>query len=243
MTQSEIDFIGVSDTSASLFDCLPKYLYFLKEAENLTYINANRRFLEMLSLELSDIVGKQDHELFPHFIAETCVGDDRKVISGGIAVTNKIEFIPNRHGLVDWCLTNKVPMLDEDGRVIAVAGVSLPFSPSDKGMNPNSEIEPTVQFVRENFTQKISIPHLAQQAELSISSFERHFKKSYHMTVTEYVRHLRVQKGCDQLANSKDRIAEIALDCGYCDQSHFHRDFKRIMNTSPSKYRALYCSQ
>lgn len=228
------------DTGARLFDQLPGYLYFLKEAETLTYINANQRFLEVLSLELKDIFGKKDHELFPHFIAEICNKDDRKVITEATSIKNKVEFIPNKHGLVDWCLTTKTPLFDKQGNVTAVAGVSLPFSPSDKGMNPNAEIEPAVQFLRAHFTSKISIPELAEQVNLSVSSFERNFKKAYHMTVTEYIRYMRVKEGCDMLSNSRERIADIAVDCGYCDQSHFHRNFKRVMNTSPSKYRKQY---
>lgn len=242
MNPSDIDFIQVSDSAAGLFDALPKYLYFVKKADDLSYINANQRFLDMLALERAELVGKQDGELFPDFIAELCNADDRKVVATGAVVRNSIEFIPNKHGLVDWCITNKMPMFDKEGKVIAVAGVSLPFSPGDKGMNPNSEIEPAVSYVRENFTEKVHIPDLANQVNLSVSSFERHFKKSYHMTVTEYVRHLRVQKGCDLLTRSVEKIADVALDCGYCDQSHFHRDFKRIMNTSPSKYRAQFRS-
>lgn len=235
-----METIQLYDTGASLFNLLPGYLYFLKEAENLTYINANERFLDMLSVDIDGIVGKTDHELFPYFIAEICNKDDKKVITESVSIKNKIEFIPNKHGIVDWCLTSKTPIFNKQGNVIAVAGVSLPFSPSDKGMNPNSEIEPAVQFLRANYTSKIAIPDLAKQVNLSVSSFERNFKKAYHMTVTAYIRYMRVKESCEMLSNSMERIADIALDCGYCDQSHFHRDFKRVMNTSPSKYRSMY---
>ena len=41
------------------------------------------------------------------------------------------------------------------------------------------------------------------------------------------------------LAHSNTPLAEIALTCGFSDQSHFSFLFKRYMGMSPSKFRSL----
>jgi AraC family transcriptional regulator len=63
------------------------------------------------------------------------------------------------------------------------------------------------------------------------------FHKAYQCTVGEYVRKLRIDYACHELATSTKPIVEIALAAGFCDQSHFTRTFKRSIGAAPSQYR------
>jgi AraC family transcriptional regulator len=63
------------------------------------------------------------------------------------------------------------------------------------------------------------------------------FHKSYRCTVGDYVRRLRIESTCRELATSEAPIVEIALAAGFCDQSHFTRTFKRLTGIAPSQYR------
>jgi len=228
------------DTASLLFEEMPGYIYFVKEVETMTIISLNNQMAEIIGLPIEKIIGKKDTELFPPPIAEACMQDDLVVISSGKPLRNKVELIPNKHGLVEWTITTKVPVFDKQGKVIAIAGVTRPFSASAAGMEQISLIDAAVDTMKNNFTDKLSIPELAKQVNLSVSAFERSFKKIFNMTATQYIRHLRVQHGCFLLSSSNDSIAQIAFECGYCDQSHFHRDFSRIMHSPPSSYRKNY---
>jgi AraC-like DNA-binding protein len=55
--------------------------------------------------------------------------------------------------------------------------------------------------------------------------------------VGELIRRRRVEHACDLLAHSDLSLAEIALACGFSDQSHFSMMFKRHTGITPSKFR------
>lgn len=68
----------------------------------------------------------------------------------------------------------------------------------------------------------------------------RAFSKHVGVTVGEYVRTLRVLKACELLSTGHDgRMAEVAVECGFTDESHFSRAFKAAYGTSPARYRRL----
>ena len=67
----------------------------------------------------------------------------------------------------------------------------------------------------------------------------RQFHKYNRCTVGELIRKRRVQYACQLLAYSKTPLAEIALMCGFSDQSHLSFLFKRYMGLSPSRFRSL----
>jgi AraC family transcriptional regulator len=65
------------------------------------------------------------------------------------------------------------------------------------------------------------------------STFRRHFGR----TIGDYLRQLRVEFACHQLARGGAPLAEIALAAGFADQSHFARVFKRYLGLTPGVYR------
>lgn len=79
----------------------------------------------------------------------------------------------------------------------------------------------------------------AETKELGIS--QNHlihlFRQQFHMTPTEYINQLRVQKAIDLLINTDINILNIALLCGFGSLSNFYEFFKRQAKLTPSKYR------
>ena len=57
------------------------------------------------------------------------------------------------------------------------------------------------------------------------------------LPVGAYVRALRLNWAAERLAASRDSIAQIALQAGFYDQSHFSRTFKRQFGCTPLEYR------
>src|SRR5215471_3392630 len=66
------------------------------------------------------------------------------------------------------------------------------------------------------------------------------FKRRYRCTVGEYVRQLRLEFACRQLATSANTLAEIAVQAGFADQSHFSRTLKNSLGVTPGQYRAQH---
>ena len=67
----------------------------------------------------------------------------------------------------------------------------------------------------------------------------REFRKHYHTTIGEFIRKRRIEQACDLLTNSGMPLAEIALTCGFSDQSHFCAMFKTHTGLTPAKFRDM----
>lgn len=94
-----------------------------------------------------------------------------------------------------------------------------------------------VKYVQESYNTPMKLPLVAQEAGMSVSSFERNFKKQMGMTFTDYVNRLRITQAARMLMKDDLSMSEIAFACGYTNQFHFTRMFKKIMKSSPSLYR------
>jgi AraC family transcriptional regulator len=65
----------------------------------------------------------------------------------------------------------------------------------------------------------------------------RGFRRAYGCSVGAYLRRLRVARAAQRLAETDDALAEIALEAGFADQSHFSNLFRRETGVSPSAFR------
>jgi AraC family transcriptional regulator len=63
------------------------------------------------------------------------------------------------------------------------------------------------------------------------------FQKHYRCTVGAYIRRLRIDFACRELANTEAPLVDIALAAGFCDQSHFTKTFRRHTGQVPSQFR------
>jgi AraC family transcriptional regulator len=65
----------------------------------------------------------------------------------------------------------------------------------------------------------------------------RAFRRAFGRGIGEYAREQRVRRAASMLASGARPIAEIAQDCGFCDQAHLTRSFKAVLGTTPAAYR------
>ena len=74
---------------------------------------------------------------------------------------------------------------------------------------------------------------LAKLCQISLRTLERHFQKNYGVTVSQWMRELRLGKAYETLGQGKS-VKETAYDHGYKQVSHFSREFKNHFGVSPS---------
>lgn len=101
--------------------------------------------------------------------------------------------------------------------------------------NENVAVKRARAYLIENFNQNVSLAELAKAAYLSPFHLLRAFRKTVGMPPHEYVINLRIQRAKRMLAQGRT-ISDAAYETGFCDQSHFHRHFKRIMGIPPGRY-------
>lgn len=93
------------------------------------------------------------------------------------------------------------------------------------------------QIIEANLFSQLTIEELAQQNNLSVSSFKREFSKLYHDTPANYIKAKKLEKAAELLQVSNQRITEIAFDCGFNDLANFTKSFTSKYKVSPTNYR------
>jgi AraC family transcriptional regulator len=91
--------------------------------------------------------------------------------------------------------------------------------------------------VHSHLAENITLDALAGCAGLSRYHFARRFRASTGMTPHQYVLQERVAKARTLITRTNVRLAEVATTCGFADQSHLNRVFKRFTGVSPGIYR------
>jgi len=94
-------------------------------------------------------------------------------------------------------------------------------------------------YIRENFTRKISLKEVAKISGLSPPYFSTLFKKERGKNFSTYINRLRVEKAAAMLEETDFSLCKIAYACGYEDQSWFSKIFKIHTGKSPGKFRRL----
>jgi transcriptional regulator GlxA family with amidase domain len=81
---------------------------------------------------------------------------------------------------------------------------------------------------------------MGQLVALSKSHFSRAFQQSLGTPPMAYVAKRRVERAKLMMTSTRDRLTDIALACGFADQSHLNRSFRRIVGMSPGIWRRMY---
>lgn len=90
-----------------------------------------------------------------------------------------------------------------------------------------------------DFRENLRMGDLASEAGVHPVHLARVFRAREGQTPGEYVQRLRIRTACELLRQCETSLAAVALDCGFADQSHFTRTFKRVVGSTPGRLRKL----
>lgn len=227
----------LADGAEMIFEHLPGSLFFIKDREG-RFIALNNSLAFLLGASSkAEVLGRTDEDFLPDYLVENYRKDDRRVLDEGEVIREKVELLTSPDGMVDWFVTTKVPLRNAQGAIVAVAGVTREYQGASGGFVMPHELGKALEHIRAHFPRVIRVGDLAKLVGLSVSAFERKFKKHLKMSPTEYIRRVRIHEACRTLIHSTTPISVIAQESGFSDQSHFTRDFARVMRTSPAVYR------
>jgi len=75
---------------------------------------------------------------------------------------------------------------------------------------------------------------------MSLRAFERQFLASFHLTPQKYLRKLRLRIASRALIYTNEALSEVALSCGFADQSHFTASSAGSLGARRAEYREHY---
>ncbi len=106
----------------TLIDSLPDII-FVKDAEGRKIIANRADVKSMRASSEAEAIGKTDIELYPNEIGQRGYEDDMSVLKQGVSILNKEEFFLDDNGNKRWMLTSKIPVIDENGKIIRLLGI------------------------------------------------------------------------------------------------------------------------
>jgi AraC family transcriptional regulator len=96
------------------------------------------------------------------------------------------------------------------------------------------------ELLHDRSQDELTMAAIAAEAGVHPVYLARVFRRFFGETPAEYVRRCRVERAAQLVRGSARPLAEIAVGCGFVDQSHFTRAFGRTFGTSPGAYRRRY---
>lgn len=116
------------------------------------------------------------------------------------------------------------------------AAVRAPSTRTLPGGPLRAEIAQARRIIQDRFARPISLHALAEEVGLSKFHLLRLFREEVGTTPHAYQLHLRISRAREML-DAHACPAEVALACGFADQAHFTRAFKRIVGYTPGAFK------
>ncbi|GAB3656390.1 AraC family transcriptional regulator [Echinicola sediminis] len=120
---------------------------------------------------------------------------------------------------------------EEEYEVLCTDGFTFPLN-----MTGDDRVDKVFSFTFNNFKRNISLEEVADLVHLNPTAFCRYFKKSTKKTYSKFLNEIRVGYACKLLIEEKLNISEVGYECGFNNLSNFNRQFKNVMDISPSEY-------
>jgi AraC family transcriptional regulator len=113
----------------------------------------------------------------------------------------------------------------------AIAGTDLVESSAPRWLGRVKER------MQEEFGDNLRMRDLADEAGVHPVHLARVFRAREGRTPGDYLQRLRVRAACLKLRDPDYSLAALAADCGFADQSHFTRVFRKLTHSTPARFR------
>lgn len=226
----------------NLFDSVPDIVFFIKDARG-RYMAVNETLASRCGLpDKEAAIGLTAEDLFPPPLGEGFARQDRDILRTGRGIRDHLELHLYPGGRRGWCLTFKEPLKGRDGSTVGVCGLSRDVHAHGERKEDLAALSKAIDHIHRHFDEPLRLPQLADMAGLSVYQFDQRIRALFHVTAGQYLVKVRVDEACDRLSTGDEPIAQIALACGYSDQSAFSRQFKQAVGLSPLAYRKKMAS-
>jgi AraC-like DNA-binding protein len=109
----------------------------------------------------------------------------------------------------------------------------------EKFIDSSSPISPSIDFIKKNIRESISLKDLSDKACMSTTSFYRYFKRELGMSPIEYILNEKIKHAKKLLSNPNVHVNEVSYASGFEDCNYFIRLFKKYEGVTPKQYQLM----
>lgn len=158
------------------------------------------------------------------------VDGDRITCSGGTAAADLAAWVIERHIGRAWAQKSLHIMLIDGAR----RGNTAQPQPAFHEQVADNRVRRAIHIIEQHLNNPPTTAALADLLDISRRQLERGFMHELGMSPSMFSRDLRLRYGLWLLHNTRRSITEISAECGFADNAHFARQFKRLFECSPS---------
>ena len=170
----------------------------------------------------------------PSFESKSAAARDATALILGRLLAEAFEALDHDREIARTSLTRAVALLE--------ARPSAPASDREAGaLTPLApwQAKKALTHIDDHLASTIRIGDLANLARLSKSYFSRAFKTTFGRSPQGFIVDRRVERAQHVMLTSDEPLCGVALTCGFSDQAHFSRVFRRLVGASPNQWRRV----
>lgn len=232
---AETDFPPISFTPGKAFEAIHRF-YLLLEPDLLAAIQRgdtreSRRLINHVLVHIYSL-GEEQSDFLKFLLLEFVVmlvrraieagGESKEILGMGFAAARELTVVMDDEDLAHWLRRTLDGLM-----ALFPRKNSLPLA-----------VERALEYMRAHAGQALRREMVAKACGVSDAHLNELFKKSVGRSFREVLRNVRVEKAAQLLAHPRAELAEIALACGFCDQSHLTRVFREVRGVTPKEFRS-----
>ena len=225
-------------TLVALFDQVPDAAFFVKDHSG-RYTAVNSSLVARHGLrDKSQALGRRPKDICPGDFGGIPSQQDAAVLRTGEPILDHLElhwYAPYQPG---WCVTTKLPLRDAAGRIVGLIGISRDVRAPIATRQIPLTVAAALNHLEANLADAITPAGLARRAGIPPHRFARVMKRFFGLTPGQFIAKVRVTAASRLLRETDESVAAIAQRCGFYDHSAFTRAFRKLIGTTPTRFRA-----
>jgi AraC-like DNA-binding protein len=97
-------------------------------------------------------------------------------------------------------------------------------------------LAPFIEIVHQNI-EPLNLKYLSDKLGIHPGHLSRAVPKYFSTTLGDYIRQIKTKKAVDLMLSTKASLFDISYQCGFSDQSHFTRTFKKYFGMTPKQFK------
>lgn len=181
----------------------------------------------LLSFDVPE--GEMTHPLLINFYLTDQNGQAPELNPGVLILRDAQDYWQDFQSAVRTYKSGSHPKLK--AKVYAILSSLFPIADKD---------ECCIEYINRNYTQKFSIPRLAEKCAMCETTYRKRFKKLTGLSPVKYINRLKVEKACQMLQDDDIHLQEISDFLNFYNLPYFFKVFQDIMGTTPMRYRQQF---